>query len=317
MELMRWLAALFLCCRLRAKRAIHARSSARGGVSHGVVGGAGGKVAWVSNARGVRNIMVAEPPAYQARKITGYAQDDGQELQDLRWTPDASAIVLCARRNGQSGLNPKGVSEDVWIADLDGSAPREIGAGSAPAISPHGGRIAFVRGGQIWWAPADGKTTASQAFADRGSCEQLAWSPDGARIAFTSVRGDHSLIGVYDFAAGVLRYLDAATDYDAIPAWSPDGRQRRLHPHSQQRTAAGAGSPPRRRTLVHPRRLCGHRRGPPGVARAAKAAAACSARSRRKASFSGRTPAESSSPGKATAGRISIPCPRTAARPNS
>jgi len=54
---------------------------------------AGGKLAWVSNAQGVRNIMLAEPPAYQARKITAYTADDGQEMQSLAWTPDASAIV--------------------------------------------------------------------------------------------------------------------------------------------------------------------------------------------------------------------------------
>src|ERR1035441_655153 len=52
----------------------------------------GGKVAWVSNARGVRNIMVAEPPAYQARKITGYTQDRSEERRvrkecRSRWSP--------------------------------------------------------------------------------------------------------------------------------------------------------------------------------------------------------------------------------------
>src|ERR1035438_8530576 len=121
----------------------------------------GGKVAWVSNARGVRNIMVAEPPDYQARKITNYALDDGQELQNLRWTPDASALVYVRGGTANPGLNPSGVSEDVWMAGLDGSPPRNIGAGSSPAVSPRGGRIAYVRGGQIWWASVDGKTAAA------------------------------------------------------------------------------------------------------------------------------------------------------------
>ena len=40
----------------------------------------GGKVAWVSASKGVRNLMVATPPAYQGRKITAYTEDDGQEL---------------------------------------------------------------------------------------------------------------------------------------------------------------------------------------------------------------------------------------------
>src|SRR4051794_37377833 len=33
---------------------------------------AAGKIAWVSNARGVRNIRIAEPPEYRARAMTAY-----------------------------------------------------------------------------------------------------------------------------------------------------------------------------------------------------------------------------------------------------
>jgi dipeptidyl aminopeptidase/acylaminoacyl peptidase len=226
MELMRWLPALLFSIAASAQPAPFTLDQVLGAAfpTELTAAPSGGKVAWVSNARGVRNIMVAEPPAYQARKITNYAQDDGQELQDLRWTPDASAIVYVRGGTANPDLDPSGASEDVWIAGLDGSAPRKIGAGSSPAVAPHGGRIAFLRSGQVWWASLDGKAAASRAFVDRGACQQLAWSPDGARIAFTTVRGDHSLIGVYDAEAGVLRYLDASTDYDSNPAWSPDGR---------------------------------------------------------------------------------------------
>ena len=133
-------------------------------------------------------------------------------------------IVYVRGGSANPALNPKGVSQDVWIVALDGSAPRRIGEGSSPAVSPRGGRIAFLQGGQIWWAPADGKTPAAPAFRARGECARLAWSPDGARLAFVSERGDHSLIGVYDVAAGALRFLDPSTDYDNYPAWSPDGR---------------------------------------------------------------------------------------------
>src|SRR5262245_37379916 len=65
----------------------------------------GGKVAWVLNARGVRDIWVAEPPAYQGRAVTTYKEDDGQELSDLAWTPDGAAIVYvrggAANRQGE------------------------------------------------------------------------------------------------------------------------------------------------------------------------------------------------------------------------
>ncbi len=184
----------------------------------------GGKAAWVSNLRGVRNIMVAEPPLYRARKITGYTEDDGQELRQLRWTPGSAAIVYVRGGSANPALNTSGVSEDVWLVAPDGSAPRKIGAGSSPAVSPRGDRIAFVLGGRIWLASTDGKTPPAQAFQSRGECARPVWSPDGARIAFTSGRGDHTLIGVWDAAPGALRYLDPSTDNDREPAWSPDSR---------------------------------------------------------------------------------------------
>ena len=192
---------------------------------------AGGKVAWVSNAKGVRNIMLAEPPGYQARKITAYTADDGQEIQSLAWTPDASAIIYVrgdsANRAGEypnPALDPNGAEQDLWIVALDGSAPRKIGEGHSPAVSPRGDRVAFIRRGQVWWASVDGGTPPSQAFQTRGQCSGPVWSPDGTRIAFVSGRGDHSLIGVYDSGAQSLRYLDPGTDSDSEPEWSPDGR---------------------------------------------------------------------------------------------
>lgn len=188
---------------------------------------AGGKVAWVSNLRGVRNIMVAEPPRYEPRKITAYTADDGQDLTDLRWTPDAASIVFVRGQGGgespNPALDPRGAEQSIWIARLDGTPPRRIGDGDRPAISPKGDRIAFVRRGKIWLSALDG-SGLTQAFQGRGTSGRPVWSPDGGRIAFSSSRGDHSFIGVYDIAASTLRYLDPATDYDANPEWSPDGR---------------------------------------------------------------------------------------------
>ena len=62
----------------------------------------GGAVAWVFNARGARNIWVAAPPDYRGKAVTSYAEDDGQELTDLRWAPDGRAIVY-VRGGGPNG----------------------------------------------------------------------------------------------------------------------------------------------------------------------------------------------------------------------
>ena len=66
-----------------------------------VVSSTGGKIAWVYNARGVRNIWVAEPPAYRGHSVTAYTEDDGQEIAELRWTPGRPRNRLRARRRRQ------------------------------------------------------------------------------------------------------------------------------------------------------------------------------------------------------------------------
>src|SRR5438128_133697 len=105
----------------------------------------GGAVAWVFNERGARNIWVASPPDYQGKAVTTYTGDDGQEIGELRWTPDAKAIVYV--RGGSANSRgevpnphslPEGVEQDVWVVPLAGgpTPPRRLGEGSSPAASP-------------------------------------------------------------------------------------------------------------------------------------------------------------------------------------
>ena len=192
----------------------------------------GGAVAWVFNARGVRNVWVAAPPDYQGKAVTAYTTDDGQELSDLHWTPDGRTIVYVrgGEPNGHGEYpNPhslvKGVEQAVWLQPLAGGALRRLGEGHSPAVSPQGDRVAFVKHGQVWWASLRDTTPAEQLIHARGSAGSLRWSPDGAKLAFVSDRGDHAFIAVYDVASQALRFLDPSVDSDAEPAWSPDGRR--------------------------------------------------------------------------------------------
>src|SRR6266704_6449580 len=195
---------------------------------------AGGAVAWVFNARGARNVWVAAPPDYQGKALTTYADDDGQEISDLTWTPDGRAIVY-VRGGGPNRRGeypnprsiPKGAEQVVWVTSLSGGGPRRLGEGHAPAVSPKGDRVAFLKQGQVWWAPLADTTggAAEQLLHARGTARSLHWSPDGAGLAFVSDRGDHAFIAVYDVATKALRFLDPSVDSDAEPAWSPDSRR--------------------------------------------------------------------------------------------
>jgi len=190
-----------------------------------------GKVAWVFNAQGKRNIWVAEAPDYRARQITSYTEDDGQDLGELSWTGDAQAIAYTRGGDLETGQEypnprsaPQGVEQDVWTISLSGGPPRRLGEGHSPAAAPQEDRVAFVYKDQIWLAKADGAEKAAQLIHARGKCGSLRWSPDGSRLAFVSGREDHSLIGIYDFAGKSLRYIDPSVDRDSDPVWSPDGK---------------------------------------------------------------------------------------------
>ncbi len=193
---------------------------------------AGGAIAWVYNAQGARNLWIATPPEYQGRAVTAYTEDDGQELGELAWTPDARALVYV--RGGASNSRgeypnplslPAGVEQGLWIVAAAGGPPRRLGEGRSPAVSPKGDRVAYLKQGQVWWVPLADSAKPEQLVHARGTAQALRWSPDGAKLAFASGRGDHGFIGVYDVAAKTLRFLDPSVDRDVEPVWSPDGAQ--------------------------------------------------------------------------------------------
>src|SRR6516164_9225160 len=46
-----------------------------------------GRVAWVFDFKGARNVWVADAPIFAARQVTPYSGDDGQPIASLRITP--------------------------------------------------------------------------------------------------------------------------------------------------------------------------------------------------------------------------------------
>ena len=192
---------------------------------------AGGKVAWVLNAKGARNIWIAEPPTYNGRQLTSYIEDDGMEIGELSWTPDAQAIVF-TRGGDLEGFgespNPRSRAEEpkqqIWIVSSDGK-PRLLAEGHSTVIAPKGDRIAFISRRDVSWVKLDSSEKAAPLFQTKGRSGSLHWSPDGSKLSFVSNRGDHNFIGVYDTATKGIRYLDPSVDRDSEPIWSRDGKQ--------------------------------------------------------------------------------------------
>jgi len=200
-----------------------------------VASSTGGRVAWVFDARGVRNIWVAEPSGgghYQSRQLTQYTQDDGQDVGELAWTPDGRAIVYVRGGDFESDGSypnpasaPEGVEQDLWIVSIEGGSPRKLAEGHSPAVSPKGDSVVYIFKDQVWWVKLGEGAKPEQLIHDKGESNSLRWSPDGSSLAFVSQRGDHSFVGVYKLGDKSLLYLDPSVDRDSEPVWSPDSRQ--------------------------------------------------------------------------------------------
>lgn len=91
---LRILSAAFLICTAAAAKSFTLEQVLSAPFPSGLVAApSGGKAAWILNERGARNIWIAEAPDYKGRRITSYLEDDGQEIGQLQWTPDGSALV--------------------------------------------------------------------------------------------------------------------------------------------------------------------------------------------------------------------------------
>jgi dipeptidyl aminopeptidase/acylaminoacyl peptidase len=169
-------------------------------------------------------------------------------------SPDARHVAYVLRT---TDVEADRTRRDLWWTPTGEAVPRQLtrgGSDGAPAWSPDGSAIAFLRstGGvaQVWILPVDGGDARQVTRLPAGAGAPV-WSPDGARLAFAApvetASGEHDAPVVIDhldyqadgsgFVTTVsvhLHVLDLTTgecrqvttgDRDAgAPAWSPDGR---------------------------------------------------------------------------------------------
>jgi len=202
----------------------------------------GTRVAWVFEAKGVRNVWIADGPDFvrSARQLTDFTADDGQPIASLRLTPEGQTVLyaLGTELNGaQESANPssstKGARQQVFALDVDAKnrTPRLLGDMGCPEedcediqISPDGKWAVWSAKKKLWLASVDGKQQAKELAAVRGTAVSPQWSPDGKHIAFVTEREGHSFIAIHDFGGDSIRYLAPSVDKDSIPRWSSDGK---------------------------------------------------------------------------------------------
>lgn len=200
----------------------------------------GNRIAWVFDEQGVRNIWVAEGPAWSARRITQFTSDDGQELGQLAFTEDGSQLIFVRNHSNDNWVSAASPSPNplslpvaqrrqicaVAFDAISANETRELAEGNAPAVSPDGQRVAFLRGGQVYIVGISEHPGAARAlFFARGTTDTLVWSPDGSRLAFISQRGPLSLLGVFHSEGTPLVWMAPSANHVTSPRWSSDGKR--------------------------------------------------------------------------------------------
>lgn len=168
-------------------------------------------------------------------------------------SPDGEQVVYVRRTTDRD------VDRDLrclWLVEADGGDPVPLthgGSDTAPAWSPEGDRIAFLRGEtpQIWLIAPGGGEAMQVTHLPLGAGRPR-WSPDGTRIAFLAsiagsttsdeepivvdrlghkadgsglLRGRRSHVHELTLATGAVRRITWGDWNASEPAWSPDGER--------------------------------------------------------------------------------------------
>lgn len=134
--------------------------------------------------------------------------------------------------------NRTGVMQ-IWLMNSDGTQQRQItnqpDGACQPSWSPDGMRLAFISpcpgrqdaypGSAIYLMDLDSNNPPILLRASPEGDFDPSWSPDGRRIAFTSLRNNKPSIFVMDLETKAVIQLTDTRFADRYPSWAPSGMQ--------------------------------------------------------------------------------------------
>jgi Tol biopolymer transport system component len=184
----------------------------------------GRSISFSSNRTGRYQIHVMAVDGSGVRQVTRSEADAIEQA----WFPDGRRLAFTEER--RRGLGRSFVLREIGLEGGEARAllPGFDGSSALPEFSPAAPLLAFtgkrLRGWDVY--AADRTSGAVRPLTEGGRACRPHFSPDGAKIAFTSSEAD----GKGDIwimnpdGSGRERLTDLPETYDYFASWSPDGR---------------------------------------------------------------------------------------------
>lgn len=173
------------------------------------------------------------------RQLAFSADTDG-DLQPELYVMNANGSGLRRVSSGSTGYRSPGWSQDgewlvfvlgfgqIYHMDAAGGSEQRLGQGFLPSLSADGEWLLYsaestsILDADIYMAHV---TTRAVINLTNNTANEWGarWSPDGAQIAFSSLRGGRTRVYVINADGSALHAVTDTGANDIDPAWSPDG----------------------------------------------------------------------------------------------
>ena len=181
----------------------------------------GQKILFTSSVKGNSDIFVMNANGSSLTRLTTHPGLDSS----AQWSPDGKKIAFVSDRHRYI---------NVYVMDADGSNVINISqtktAAMKPLWSPDGRVIAFehsnsVKSKNIMLSTPNGSTQSKLTKTLHSNDFDMAWSPDGSKIAYVSMRKKLINIYVIDSTGKNEIQLTNTPWIDAAPSWSSDSKK--------------------------------------------------------------------------------------------